>query len=200
MPAFTDLTGLLGIATALGAIGVALPGVRRLSRSWRGGLVFVMVIFALVPCGTLSATACVRGAFGDLSITSLVLLGDATLRRLTGAGPMESRVRFAILVIVSVAALALYPMALGIGIFDPYRLGYGSPWFLGGLFAVALAAWFRRVDLLAVCLALATLAWSVRWYESTNLWDYLLDPLVSFYALGALVAHGAQRFQQVRES
>ena len=199
LPAFTDITGLVGIALALGASVVALPGARRLSRARLSGLFFAAVILALVPFGPLSAAACVRGAFGDLSVTTLVLLGGATFRRLTGAAPIERRVRFTTLVFVSVAALALYPMALGIGLFDPYRLGYGSAWLLSALFAVALAAWFGKVDVLAVCLALATLAWSVRWYESTNLWDYLLDPLVSFYALGALVAHGARRFRRVRE-
>ena len=198
MPAFTDITGLLGIAIALGATVVALPGVRRLSRSRLGGLFAGVVILVLVPFGTLSAAACVRGAFGDLSVTTLVLLGGATLRRLTATAPMERRVRFAILAFVSVAALALYPMALGIGLFDPYRLGYGSTWFLGGLFVVAVASWFGRVDSLAVCIALAILAWSVRWYESTNLWDYLLDPPVSFYALGGLIAHGTKRVLLVK--
>ncbi len=198
MPAFTDITGLLGIAIALGATVIALPGLRRLSRGRVGGIFFAVMILSVVPFGPLSAAACVRGAFGDLSITALVLLGGATLRRLTGAAPVESRARFAMLVFVAVAALALYPMALGIGRFDPYHLGYGSPWFAGVLCVAALAAWFGRCDVLAVCIALATLAWSVRWYESTNLWDYLLDPLVSFYALGALVVCGVRAIRATR--
>ena len=115
------------------------------------------------------------------------------IRRLTATAKEENGGRFALLAAVAAAALALYPMALGLGLFDPYRLGYGSPWLLGGLFAVALAAWLGRVEVLAVCIALATLAWSVGWYDSTNLWDYLLDPLVSFYALGTLAIRGAKR-------
>ena len=160
--------------------------------------IFCGADLSLLPFGSLSAAAGVRGAFGDLSITTLVLLGGATLRRLSGAAPVVRRTRFATLVFVAVAALALYPMALGVGLFDPYRLGYGSPWFVGGLCVAALAAWFGRCDVLAVCIALATLAWSVRWYESTNLWDYLLDPLVSFYALGALVACGMRAIRAMR--
>ncbi len=198
MPRFTDFTGLTGIALALGAIVVALPGGRRLSRARLSGLFFVVMILSLTPFGALSAAAGVRGAFGDLSITTLVLLGGATFRRLTGGAPAESRARFKALVFVAVAAIVLYPMALGIGRFDPYRLGYGSLWFVSGIFAVALAAWFARINLLAVCLALATVAWSVRWYESTNLWDYLLDPLVSFYALGALVPCGVRTLRATR--
>ena len=106
---------------------------------------------------------------------------------------MDRRARFVLLAFVSATALFLYPMALGLGLFDPYRLGYGSPWLMGTLFAAALAAWFSRLDLIATCLALATLAWTVRWYESNNVWDYLLDPLVSFYALGYVARCGANR-------
>jgi len=85
------------------------------------------------------------------------------------------------------AAAVLYPMALGLGLFDPYRLGYGSSWFLGILLLLSLAAWFWRLYLAALSVALAVLAWSVGWYESANLWDYLLDPLLAVFALSALV-------------
>jgi hypothetical protein len=160
--------------------------VRRWSRL-RLGIVFAVVALgALVPFGTLSVAECLRGALGDLSITTLVLLSGATLRRLNGPAPKKTHGRLALLGFIAAAALGLYPMALGIGLFDPYRLGYGSPWLVGALFTVALTAWFRRFYILALCLALAVLAWSVRWYESGNLWDYLLDPLVSLYALGGL--------------
>ena len=193
MPAYTDITGLAGIAVALAATLLAIPGVRRISRQRLAGLLATVVGLVLIPLGALSVAACVRGAFGDLSITTLVLLGCTISRCLTGSPHVEHGTRFALLAFVSAAALALYPMALGIGMFDPYRLGYGSPWLLSGFFAVALAAWFGRLHLIAICLALATLAWTLRWYESTNLWDYLLDPLVSFYALGSLVSRGAKR-------
>jgi hypothetical protein len=190
MPTLTDITGLLGIALALAATITALPGVRRWSRL-RLGIVFAVVALgALVPFGTLSVAECLRGALGDLSITTLVLLGGATLRRLNGPVPKKTHGRLALLGFIAVAALGLYPMALGVGLFDPYRLGYGSPWLVGALFAVTLTAWFRRFYILALCLALAVLAWSVRWYESGNLWDYLLDPLVSLYALGGLALSG----------
>ena len=193
MPTSTDVTGLAGIAVALAAALLALPGVRRLARPRLTALLAAVVILVLAPLGTLPVAACVRGATGDLSITTLVLLGSVVLRWVTGWPPVDQRARFSLLGCISIAALALYPMALGVGLFDPYRLGYGSPWLLGALFAAALAAWFRRLDLIAICIALAVLAWTVRWYESNNLWDYLLDPLVSFYAVSVLARRGANR-------
>jgi hypothetical protein len=192
MPAYTDITGLAGIALAFVTLLLALPGMRRLA-GWRQSLVLAaLVIVLLAPIGALPLAACVRGGTGDLSITTLVLLGSALLRRVVGWPPVDRRARLALLTFVAIAALALYPMALGVGSIDPYRLGYGSPWLLGGLFVLALAAWFNRLDFVAWCIALATLAWTVRWYESSNLWDYLLDPLVSLYALGDFAIRGAK--------
>jgi hypothetical protein len=183
MPTFTDCSGLFGIALALAALALALPVLRRLPCLWRGGLWLGTVILVLAPFGELSGAAYVRGAVGDLSVTTLVMLMCVHFRR-----PGETRhSRTGVLVFVAVAALVLYPMALGVGMFDPYRLGYGSPWLVAGVIAMALAAWLARSDLLALVIGLATLAWSFRWYESTNLWDYLIDPLVSFYALGCLL-------------
>jgi hypothetical protein len=193
MPAYTDVTGLAGIALALAALFAASPGRGRLGRRRLAWLLLAVAIVVLLPLGTLSLAAGVRGATGDLSITTLVLLGHAILRRATGWPPVDRGAQLALLGGVALAALVLYPMALGVGLVDPYRLGYGSPWLLGILFAVALAAWVGRLHLVASCIALAILAWTVGWYESNNLWDYLLDPLVSFYALGCVALRGANR-------
>lgn len=191
--AYTDITGLAGIAVALTATPLAIRSIRQMRRPRLAALLAAVAVVVLIPFGPLSAAIGVRGVFGDLSITTLVLLGSAILRSLTGWSSVDCDARFGLFTFISVAALALYPMALGVGMFDPYRLGYGSLVFLGALFAVALAAWYGGHQLTTICLALATLAWTLRWYESTNLWDYLLDPLVSFYALGSLVRRGVNR-------
>ena len=195
MPSFTDITGLGGIAVAFAAVLLMIPSVRRLPRRRLAASLAAVVILVLAPLGTLPVAAGVRGATGDLSITTLVLLGSAILRGVTGWPPVDRRARLALLAYIAATALVLYPMALGLGLFDPYRLGYGSPWLLGAWLVVALAAWFSRLDSIATCIALAALAWTFRWYESNNLWDYLLDPLVSLYALGYVVVLGAKRIQ-----
>ena len=190
---YTDAIGLAGLAVALAATPLAIPAVRRISRPRLAALLVAVAVFVLIPLGSPSVAILVRGVFGDLSVTTLVLIGSAIVRALTGWPTVDRRARFGLLAFISVAALALYPMALGVGMFDPYRLGYGSPRLVGGLFATALAAWFCRCETIATCLALATLAWACRWYESTNLWDYLLDPLASFYALGSVAIRGVKR-------
>lgn len=192
MPNFTDITGLASVASALAASLLLLPWTKRLANrrwAWATGAVFVAT---LIPFDGLPIAAYVRGATGDLSITTLVLLWCALLRPWTGCGAGESRHRLALLALIALAALVFYPMALGLGAIDPYRFGYGNGWFVSALLLAAMAGWFRKNYLLALCIALATLAWSIGWYESGNLWDYLLDPFVSIYALAALVINAVK--------
>lgn len=195
MPHYTDITGLAGVASATAASLLLLPGIARPSTMLRTGLtkprlaillgaVFVLM---LVPFGGMSLAAYVRGVTGDLSITTLVLLWCALLGPWYGCVTVEAEHRRALLILIALAALALYPMALGAGAYDPYRMGYGDPLFVAALLLLALAAWFRKSALIALCIALATLAWAAGWYESDNLWDYLIDPFVSLYALAAIM-------------
>ena len=191
MPNFTDLTGLAGVASAATASLLLLPGIARpalranLSKSHLAILLGTMFVLMLIPFGGVPLAAYVRGATGDLSITTLVLLWCALLRPWCCAA--EANNRFALLILIALAALALYPMALGAGAYDPYRLGYGDLQLIVALLFIALAAWLWKSTLIALCIAFATLAWAVGWYESNNLWDYLLDPFLSIYALATII-------------
>lgn len=191
MAHFTDLTGLASIASAAAA-AVLLPGIARLSKPLLAILLAAVFLMMLIPIGGMPIAAYVRGLTGDLSITALILLWCAMLRSWFGCVAINPKHRSALLILIAFAALVLYPLALGIGAYDPYRLGYGDPQFVVVLLLLALAAWFRRSYLIAVCIALATLAWAVGWYESGNLWDYLLDPFVSIYALAAVFIRGVK--------
>ena len=190
---FTDMSGLASSAVAMVAVAVMLPGIPRIPKPYRIGLACTVAIVALIPFGGLPLAAYVRGVIGDLSVTSLALLVLAILNRLTGCRPFDAPARFVLLLLIALAAFGLYPLALGIGYFDPYRLGYGNPLFMGMLLIIALAACFRRLPAIALIIALAVFAWSIGWYESTNLWDYLLDPLLAIYAVSALMKHSIQK-------
>jgi hypothetical protein len=60
----------------------------------------------------------------------------------------------------------------------------------------ALAAWIWNYYLVALCIAFAILAWTVGWYESSNLWDYLLDPWIAIYALLVNAMYGVRMLFQ----
>jgi len=187
MANFTDLTGLASVASVSAAAIMLLPGIAGITKPRLAVLLGTIFVLMLIPFSGFPLAAYVRGAIGDLSITTLVLVWCALLRPWIDCGSDDIRSRHVLLVMAALAALALYPLALGVGAFDPYRLGYGDPLFVAALLLTALAAWFWKSSLIALCIAFATFAWSAGWYESDNLWDYLLDPFVSIYALTAIM-------------
>ena len=191
MMRLTDLTGLAGIASLIAAWVLQLPRVKRLPKHYLAMLAAAVLIVSLIPFNGLPLAGYVRGMVGDLSITTMVLLWVALLQPCCAATELEHRDR--LLMLVAAAALFLYPMTLGMSLYDPYRMGYGNAVFVAVVLVIASAAWLLRYFLIALCLALATLAWSLGWYESTNLWDDLLDPLVAVYALGALLRLGINK-------
>lgn len=121
-------------------------------------------------------------------MTTLVLAGAACVAQFTGRTLIERRERRAVCWLLTVAAAFLYPFALGWTRFDPYALGYGSVEFVTALLLLALAAWWARLNLIVFVIVAAALAYLAGAYESRNLWDYLIDPLVSVYALVRLLA------------
>lgn len=187
MPGLTDLTGLAGAAAAIASVLLGLPGIARLRRAHPTLLLLAALVAALVPLGALPAAGYLRGIVGDLSVTTVLLLLRGLLRPVLGWAAIDARSRLALQILVAAGGVVLYPLALGYGPFDPYRLGYANPWFLGGLLALVVAAGLRRLTLVAWCLALAVLAWAVGAYESRNLWDYLVDPLVAAWGLGGIL-------------
>ena len=160
------------------------------------------IIFAILlanlffwPLGfsmALPLAAYVRGITGDLSVVTSLLLWSSILLN-PKAIPLSFKWSIAVI------ATVFYPLALGVGMMDPYAWGYGSIGLLIAvlIFAVAcgVANWTRGVWILAI----AIIAWSVHWHESTNLWDYLLDPFLAIWALWAvLYAIGQKRKEKAR--
>lgn len=201
MPHFTDLTGLASIASATAATVLLSPVIAKLAKPRLALLLAAVFVLMLIPLGGMPFAAYARGMTGDLSITTLIMLWCALLRPWCGCVMVEPKHRFALLALIALAAFALYPMGLGAGAFDPYRLGYGNPQFIVVLLLLAFVAWFRKYSLIALCIALAILAWAVGWYESGNLWDYLLDPFVAIYAVATIISCGVKAlFKSQRES
>ena len=199
MPHFTDLTGLAGIASATAAAVQLLPGMTKLVKTRPAWLPLAVFFMMLIPFGTMPLAAYVRGVTGDLSITTLVLVWCALSRPWRERNTVGPKHRLELLAVIALAAFVLYPMALGVGAYDTYRLGYSDPLFVAALLVISLVAWFRGSALLASSIALAALAWASGWYESDNLWDYLLDPFVSIYALATIMICAARSVGKSRQ-
>ena len=192
MPRPTDLVGLAGAAVVVAAVVAAAGRGLGLRRSGLALLAGASAIAALAPIGALPVAGLLRGVVGDLSFTTLVLLLRGLGRSIRGRDPADDRTTLALQGLVLVAGLVLYPLALGLGAWDPYRLGYGEPWLLAALLAVALAALVLDAPLVTFAVALGVQAWGLGACESRNLWDYLIDPLLFTWAASALLLRAAR--------
>jgi hypothetical protein len=181
----TDLTGLAGVTLAVFTLVLRQRRVLALPWPQRLAVLAAVLLVSLVPVAGLSLAGVLRGFTGDLSVLTLVFLLLTVARTLSGCALVLDENREQALKTLAIAALLFYPLVLGFSPFDPYRLGYANFWFM--LVLMVFAAWsaLRYSILLAVGIALAVAAWSVGWYESPNLWDYLIDPWVGIYALTA---------------
>ena len=193
MPA-TTFSGLLGCGlVCLAVFAVALRLEARAARV-RYAVMLAAAVLVFVPLGDLSVAGYVRGATGDLSVSTLALAASACIFRVTGGNVAPRRDPNALLWLVAAAALFLYPFALGWTPFDPYALGYGSIGFATVLLLVTLAAWRARLELVVFVVLAAVVAYLAGVYESRNLWDYLIDPLIALYALVRLAANGVEKY------
>jgi hypothetical protein len=177
------MTGLLGSSLLIAAAGCLMLQRANLPLPWRAGSVALMLLAGWIPAGGLPAVAYLRGVVGDLSLSTLLLLSASLLSYILGRRLIEAREQAAWFAVVIAAALFLYPMALGLGGFDPYALGYGSHALATVLLLLTLAAWAARCHYAVLSVLAAVAAFLAGLLDSTNLWDYLIDPLLAGYAL-----------------
>ena len=188
----TDWFALLGISLVLCA------GLLTLLASWRAAanrmvavsLVAVCFFVLLwIPTGAahIPVVAYVRGITADFSITLIALAVWRVFHAAFIFQPVPKREGMAVMVAVALAAVFLYPLALGWGDWDAYSPGWGSWGMLLALVLLCAACLAKGLKVLPALVALALMAWSLDLMESGNLWDYLLDPWLSVFALGYVV-------------
>jgi type IV secretory pathway TrbD component len=154
--------------------------------------VLLCLVLSLVPLQGMSMALQLRTYMGDLSISSVVLLSWAVLSRF-GLPALATQDRLVGLGLFAGLAVLLYPAALGLSYSDPYQLGFEprSMLLVIGLLCVILIV--LRSWLGALALLLATAAFALRLNASENYWDYLIDPYLALYSLGALLAFALRR-------
>lgn len=203
-PPANDLIALLGINLVLCAGCLRLLSWRRGVTSWSKWATAAVFVLLWCPVGParLPLVAYVRGISSDLSISLVAIACLGMYQRLRGMPLVVQRERTAVNMAVAAGALFLYPLALGWGDWDAYRLGWASPALWAALLALSLACWAAGLRLLPTLVALALLAWTAGVLESTNLWDYLMDPWLAvaaiFQSLKSALGWGFARLRGVR--
>ncbi len=147
---------------------------------------------ALLPISGLPIGRWLYGFSGSFSIPFIILLLEDTLSPLLQRPILDDSDRLVAAWFGFLAAATLYPLALGLGPFDPYSAGWQFPVGYGSLIflAVLLAASGNRFSLVILATGIA---WQAGALESENAWDYLVDPVYGVFAAVSLVADGVKK-------
>jgi len=152
-------------------------------------IVAVLLVAGLfVPVNGLSLSQWLRSALGDLSVITLVILLNSVVNRLFNVQLLTPPARKNLLSGIVLVGVLFYPLALGLGPVDPYAFAYAPLWMTVLLSLASVLTWFRGQRDLAVVLLLPVVAFNLKLLESSNLWDYLLDPILFAYAVVQLLA------------
>jgi len=158
---------------------------------WRALLVFGLASAVVIslPVGGIPLGRWLAGLNLPPSIPLLGLLAGQVWRDFSGTELFRAKDKQAGWIFGALAGTALYPLALGLGSFDPYAWG----WRWSALFPVVAASTLYLIwnkNRFGVLLLLAILAYDARCLESPNFWDYLVDPVYWLISL-ALLARAA---------
>lgn len=177
----TTWVGMLGQCLVAGAIGRFIReriSARPLAALGPESWVPVLIVL-LVPVDGLVLAGHLRGLWGDLSITTMAIL----LLYIAAPGALPRRPaiawRYALVFLVAVPLYGAQFLPIPMMQRDAYELGW-EPQPLLALIALAAASaalarrWCSRWALVA---AAAMGGYALGFLESSNLWDYLVDPL-----------------------
>lgn len=166
-------------------LGFVLLGSLHCTQRWRPWLLPALAAVSFIPLNDLPVAAYLRSFTDDLAITTLVLLGWASLVRLGVVNQQSLSARVQVLVLFVVLAALLYPATMGLTYVDPYRWGFNPRPLIVCIGVLTLALLWLGNALAVWMLALATLAFALRLKASENYGDYLIDPLLVGYCLVA---------------
>ena len=182
MPDFFHYSTVLLIFSPIFVLG--------LRRSVATALISASVLSALafIPIYEVSTVLRLKGLFADLSLTTLTLLVLWPVLRLKKIS-LNNTDSAGLCTIVLVLAVTLYPMALGVGAYDPYALGF-RPWaLLTAIAALGVLATLRGYLVSKTIVIVVLIGYWLRVLDSQNLWDYLIDPIVAIFAVTYLLKY-----------
>ncbi len=182
----SSIIGISGHAILLSAIILRLACATNLRRGYSYTLAIMALVAVSIPTETMPLAQITRGVFGDMSITTIVMLGYFLIFPTTSREKSNQ-----LFILIVVVGILFYPAALGLGMTDPYQWGYLNAYrgiaapmlFLTALAAIMLIALRLNNDLILLCIASATMAFLIGAMESRNIWDYLIDPLIVIFGL-----------------
>lgn len=144
--------------------------------------------FLFVPINGVSLILQLKGVFADLSLTTVMLLTIWPLLRVNNISLNRSDFTWLCAVVLTFA-ITLYPMALGVGPYDSYALGYQPSALLTLVAAMGVLAVQKKYWVSAATVVVVLFGYWLRVLPSQNLWDYLLDPILVIFTIIYLLHH-----------
>lgn len=164
----------------------SLLNIRRLGVGPRLTLCISIGTVAILPIDGLALVGYIRGFTGDLSYTTNCLLASSLLYQLSGHRLLTTEEKWLLYKVLVGTGLLLYFSSLGLSRFSLYDAAFQNAWYIIGLFALALFAWYRQLYYSVCLICLCLIAYNLHLLESDNLWDYLIDPLLTMYCFTAI--------------
>lgn len=192
----TTITGLTASALVAVAISIQLLNIARFPVAARVGVIALLSLAMVIPVNGVLIAGYVWGLIGDPSIATIALMSLVVIKQVTRRDVSDDRNVSALLFLVLVGSGVLYPLALGLSPYDPYALGFGSWIMYFGLFGLAIVAWLKQLHLVVCWIIASVLSYTFGLFESTNLWNYLLDPIVAVIAIGWAVMKLIERLRK----
>ena len=177
----TAIYGFLAHSIILGAFVALLP---------IGGTQRTLGLIAIPVALGAGVASFMHGVICTPSLT-LLALAICQLARGT-ASPLSYRAALTLLTF----AIPFYAMALGVGPFDPYALGYQPFSMLVASIPLAAMLWWHRLGCWLLILALDLAGYASGLFA--NLWDVLFDPLLVLVALVPVVRQPLQSIRSAR--
>jgi hypothetical protein len=182
-----------GAVLLIAAFGIFVGAVFSRARAFRAIAAAILVGLSLLPFGSVNGLTFVYTVVGPMSLATIVgcpVYIGSTLE-LTPAPPRYSVLLAASL--VAILGLVLYPASIGLFPWDPYRLGYHGIWLPAVLIVIAAVAAVTSSALVPLWIAVSAAAWQLSLFASSNLWDYVIDPMVWIASLVVLAVAAMRR-------
>lgn len=181
-----SILGMLGQVLLTSAIILSLFQIGKYPMIVRWTALGISAVIGFFKIGDLPLIAYPGGVLGDLSITTQILLMSVIAKQVLRVDILSARDRSSLLFSVAAGGLVLYPLSSGLTMLDVYSLGFESTAFLIGLAVLAVMGWYLRPGT-AIVIPVSVIAFNFGWLTSTNVWDYLLDPMLTLFAWGWLL-------------
>ena len=173
------------LVMALLQLGTSLFGTLR---GWRPTLIIMLIsaFIVLIPVAGLPLARWIISFNANFSISLTAILFYKVTENSSGVKLLDKNALLTCWVFSLTAGVILYPMALGLGGFDPYQAGWGFSWLFAVMCGVTILLLIMK-NRFAVVLIAAILAYNFHLLESTNFWDYLVDPFMVLVSCIALI-------------